>query len=161
METGTEIIADLAYPIFSVTNPIFWTTKKTFLRAKTIFFATEKCFFKPKSMEDGAHHPRHSPGSSSTGPARANHRKKPTIRTAGMIGAHHAFKPSAAREVGPSVVMANMMALAHAIALIKLRLENRIGEIPAYAHAMGIAILNPGKKRNARMNFVACLRMRD
>jgi hypothetical protein len=29
------------------------------------------------------------------------------------------------------VVMANMIALAHAMALIKLRLEKRTGEIPA------------------------------
>jgi len=78
-----------------------------------------------------------------------------------MTGVHHALMPNAAREVGPSVVMTNMMALAHAMALIKLSPENRTGEIPAYAHAIGIAILKPGKKRKPRRNFVACLRMRD
>ena len=83
------------------------------------------------------------------------------MRSAGMIGAHHAFKPSGASELGPSVVMANMIALPHATALTKLRPEKRTGEIPAYAHAMGIAILRPGRKRKARRNFVACLCMRD
>ena len=48
-----------------------------------------------------------------------------------MIGAHHARSPSADSERGPRDVIANMMALAHAVALMRLSPENLTGDIPA------------------------------
>ena len=81
--------------------------------------------------------------------------------TAGTNGAHHAFIPNADNEVGPSERMTNMIVLAQAKALRKLSPENFRGRTPAYAQASGIAIRRPGKKRTARMNLLACLRIRS
>src|SRR5207247_7661205 len=73
----------------------------------------------------------HSSGGLLTGSTRPNHRKKSTTITAGTAGAHHALIPRAESEVGPSHRITNMIAAAHATALIKLRHENKKGEMPA------------------------------
>ena len=50
---------------------------------------------------------------------------------AGIAGAHHVLMPNADSEVGPSDRMTNMIALAHASALMKLSPENCAAGIPA------------------------------
>jgi hypothetical protein len=73
---------------------------------------------------------------------------------AGIRGAHHAWTPRADTEASPSNLMLTIMTLAQASALIKLRLENRKGVTPAYAHANGIAIRSPGKNRRPNISFM-------
>src|SRR5437899_1736597 len=73
----------------------------------------------------------HSSGPLLAGSSRANQRKNKTTRTAGIAGPHHALIPRAEIEVGPSHRITSMIVVAHATALIKLRLENRKGEMPA------------------------------
>ena len=80
---------------------------------------------------------------------------------AGITGAHHTLTPSAVKEAGPSQEIMNMIPPAHAKALMKLIPEKRSAEMPAYALASGIAMRKPGKKRTARMSFVACRLIRS
>ena len=94
------------------------------------------------------------------GAARESQRKNNTTLTAGITGAHQALTPNADSDVAPSDWMMNMIALAHARALMKLSPENRNAGILAYAHARGIAILKPGRNRTPRISFVLwrCIR---
>src|SRR5262245_38755756 len=71
-------------------------------------------------------------GGSPCGPARESHRKNKTTITAGIAGAHQVLSPNAERDEGPSLMIMNMMALAHANALMKLRPENVIALTPEY-----------------------------
>src|SRR5207244_8605615 len=85
---------------------------------------------------------------------RLSHRKKITTSTAGTNGPHHTFSPNAPRVFVPPLTNA-MMAAAQANALTRLSALNLIGFMPAYAHAMGIAVRRPGRNRLTRTRPVS------
>ena len=74
--------------------------------------------------KSGSYEMNYSGDGSSLGPVRESHRKNATTITAGMAGAHQALMPNEPSDDGPNGLITNMMALAHASALTKLRPEN-------------------------------------
>jgi hypothetical protein len=80
---------------------------------------------------------------------RPSHRKNSSTSAAGTNTPHHPSSPRALIAFGPSFTTINMMAPAHAKALIKLSVVKRRGRTPAYAQAIGIAVRDHRKRRAA------------
>src|ERR1041384_7516565 len=75
-----------------------------------------------------------------------NQRKKIMTRTAGTNGPHQASRPNALSVEDPPLTN-DMIAAAQAKALIRFSVLNLNGRVPAYAHAIGMAVRRPGRKR--------------
>src|SRR5262249_56383281 len=76
-------------------------------------------------------------------------------RPAGMNGPHHAFNPIALIVSAPPLTSA-MIVPAHANALARFSAVNLSRLTFATAHAAGMAVRRPGRKRLARMMSVSC-----
>src|SRR4029078_8415852 len=72
-----------------------------------------------------------------------SHRKNRITIIAGISGPHHALRPSALRLLDDHLTSAMMLA-AHRNALIRFSALNFAARMPAYAQAMGMAVLKPG-----------------
>src|SRR5581483_1101409 len=75
-----------------------------------------------------------------------NQRKNTITIAAGMNGPHHALSPNAFSVDDPPLTN-SMIVPAQANALMRFSALNFSGATPAYAHAIGIAVRSPGRKR--------------
>src|SRR3954469_1764676 len=91
-----------------------------------------------KPSRSGAHYERRL--------GRLSQRKNRITNTAGISGPHQASRPNAESAFDPSLTN-SMIPPAQPKALTRFSALNFSGRTFAYAHAIGIAVRSPGRKR--------------